>query len=479
MILIRYDNPVAQRFVTRLEWMWQLVSAVPWLRSYVNRSIINNLVMHGDCRPHPLSLWGPIPKSTDEKSWVSEDYVSWTGLVDRCFTGRHTPPASIENLPSVDAVAALFQRRGEIIPCPKSTALFGFFAQWFTDSFLRTDPDDPRFNTSNHEIDLCQIYGLTASDTRILRDIPGDPRDPNHPRGRLRTNDEKGFEDFPPFLFDKEGLRVREEFQCLSYIDPKTCTYRSDVFGDQDFNTPDRRRRLFATGLERGNSTIFYSAINTIFFREHNRIAGLIAAGHPDWDDDRVFETARNVNIAQLLHIIVEDYINHISPIPFRNFVALKFAEGQPWYRHNRICAEFNLLYRWHQLVPTQLSLGGRPLGNKDFRLGSRDLNGSKEVVELVGSTPTAIGYSGMGYATSAVKMLKVAPKAGVPGVSPAIAAVHDKTYPLARSLHLYTLGQPEGAVKQYIEWILSDAGQRVVEESGYVPVPPDQRKPS
>ena len=115
-------------------------------------------------------------------------------------------------------------------------------------------------------------------------------------------------------------------------------------------------------------------------------------------------------------------------------------------------------------------------LGNKDFRLGSRDLNGSKEVVELVGGTLTAIGYSGMGYATPAVKMLKVTSKAGSPSVAPAVAAVHDKTYPLARSLHLYTLGEPQGAVKQYIDWILSDAGQKVVEESGYVPVPPDQR---
>lgn len=111
-------------------------------------------------------------------------------------------------------------------------------------------------------------------------------------------------------------------------------------------------------------------------------------------------------------------------------------------------------------------------LGNKDFRLGSRDLSGSKEVVELVGTTPTAIGYSGMGYATPAVKMLKVAPKAGAPGVAPAIAAVHDKTYPLARSLHVYTLGEPQGAVKAYLDWILSAAGQKVVEASGYVPVP-------
>jgi phosphate transport system substrate-binding protein len=115
-------------------------------------------------------------------------------------------------------------------------------------------------------------------------------------------------------------------------------------------------------------------------------------------------------------------------------------------------------------------------LGNKDFRLGSRDLNGSKEVVELVGSTLTAIGYSGMGYATPAVKMLKVAKAKGEPAISPTVAAVHDKSYPLARSLHLYTLGEPQGAVKAYIDWILSGAGQKIVEDSGYVPVPPDAR---
>jgi len=115
-------------------------------------------------------------------------------------------------------------------------------------------------------------------------------------------------------------------------------------------------------------------------------------------------------------------------------------------------------------------------LGNKDFRMGSRDLNGSKEVVELVGSTLTAIGYSGMGYATPAIKTLKVTSKPGSPAVAPTVAGVHDRTYPLARSLHVYTLGDPQGAVKQYIDWILSDAGQKVVEDSGYVPIPPDQR---
>lgn len=110
-------------------------------------------------------------------------------------------------------------------------------------------------------------------------------------------------------------------------------------------------------------------------------------------------------------------------------------------------------------------------LGKQDFRLGSRDLNGSKEVVELVGSTPTALGYSGMGYATASVKMLALAPKPGA-AVAPSAAAVNDKSYPLARSLHIYTLGDPEGATKRYIDWILSPAGQQIVQESGYVPLP-------
>lgn len=112
-------------------------------------------------------------------------------------------------------------------------------------------------------------------------------------------------------------------------------------------------------------------------------------------------------------------------------------------------------------------------LNKQDFKLGSRDMNGSKEVVELVGSTPTAIGYSGMGYATDAVKMLKVRQSAGGPAYEPSVPNTLAKTYPIARSLLVYTLGEPEGAVKQYIDWILSPAGQGVVEESGYVPLAP------
>lgn len=108
---------------------------------------------------------------------------------------------------------------------------------------------------------------------------------------------------------------------------------------------------------------------------------------------------------------------------------------------------------------------------NRDYKLGSRDMHGSKEVVELVASTPCAIGYSGMGYATDEVKMLRIAVKEGEPAYAPTLENTVNKTYPIARPLFMYTLGEPEGEVKKYIDWCHSSAGQKIVRESGYVPI--------
>jgi phosphate transport system substrate-binding protein len=77
-----------------------------------------------------------------------------------------------------------------------------------------------------------------------------------------------------------------------------------------------------------------------------------------------------------------------------------------------------------------------------------------------------------MGYATPAVKSLRVAKKAGDTAYAPTVENTLNHTYPIARPLFMYTLGEPAGAVKKYIDWILSPAGQKIVVESGYVPLP-------
>jgi phosphate transport system substrate-binding protein len=107
-----------------------------------------------------------------------------------------------------------------------------------------------------------------------------------------------------------------------------------------------------------------------------------------------------------------------------------------------------------------------------DFKAGSLDMNGSKDVVELVAKTPGAIGYSGLGYATPAVKILKISKLKGEPGVAPSIATVHDKTYPISRPLFMYTPGEPGETVSKYITWILSNEGQSILQKTGYIPLP-------
>jgi phosphate transport system substrate-binding protein len=106
-----------------------------------------------------------------------------------------------------------------------------------------------------------------------------------------------------------------------------------------------------------------------------------------------------------------------------------------------------------------------------DYKLGSIDANGSKDVVALVSRTPTAIGYSGMGYQTPDVKVLKVAKKKGRPGVPPTAENAIKGLYPITRPLLIYTLGEPAGPVKQYLDWILSSEGQAIVDQLGYVTV--------
>lgn len=107
----------------------------------------------------------------------------------------------------------------------------------------------------------------------------------------------------------------------------------------------------------------------------------------------------------------------------------------------------------------------------RDYKLGSIDQSGSKDVVALVSKTPGAIGYSGMGYATPEVKMLKISVKNGEESVAPTVENAVSGDYPITRPLHIYTLGEPEGNIAEYIEWIMADEGQAVVSELGYVPV--------
>ena len=115
-------------------------------------------------------------------------------------------------------------------------------------------------------------------------------------------------------------------------------------------------------------------------------------------------------------------------------------------------------------------------LGKKrDYKNGSIDQSGSKDVVALVAKTPCAIGYSGMGYKTDDVKWLKVCKKKGETGVAPSIATAVNGTYPISRPLFIYTPGEATGVVKDFIDWCDGPEGQKIVKDVGFVPLPKDK----
>ena len=107
----------------------------------------------------------------------------------------------------------------------------------------------------------------------------------------------------------------------------------------------------------------------------------------------------------------------------------------------------------------------------RDFRLGSRDMQGSKDVVDLVSKTPCSIGYSGLGYATDELKTICVSQDGESVCVVPTTQAAKDGSYPLSRPLFMYTLGEPQGQAAVYLNWIKSAAGQEIVVKTGFIPI--------
>lgn len=86
-------------------------------------------------------------------------------------------------------------------------------------------------------------------------------------------------------------------------------------------------------------------------------------------------------------------------------------------------------------------------------------------VKKAVQTTPGAIGYVGLGYVDSTVKAISV------DGIMPTEETVLSGSYPLARPLFMYTNGQPDGAVKDFLDFVVSREGQSLAKENGFVPL--------
>ena len=233
-------RPVLFYLFTHFAWVWRRVQRVRRLELWANRFAINGFIGVVEPRPNPLSTMA--------------DYTSWPSLIDCTYSGRHLPPVprgapcpatSSYGSPSAREAASLFGRGEDMIACPKSTLVFAFFAQWFTDGFLRSARNlkpgvlrDTQRNESTHEIDLCQLYGLTHAATRQLRAGPDDVDGvTGRPRRGLLKNQMIDGEEYPAFYCQRRNAETRVR---SASAPGRICGHRR---ADQGPAVRDRQRR--------------------------------------------------------------------------------------------------------------------------------------------------------------------------------------------------------------------------------------------
>jgi len=109
-------------------------------------------------------------------------------------------------------------------------------------------------------------------------------------------------------------------------------------------------------------------------------------------------------------------------------------------------------------------------LGNADYSPFVQSLPGTAAIVNAVAKDKNGIGYGGAAYGKG-IRHLLVKKDAQSKGYEPTVENIKSGEYPISRYLYMYTLKKPEGLAKEFIDWILSAEGQKIVSEVGYFPV--------
>lgn len=105
------------------------------------------------------------------------------------------------------------------------------------------------------------------------------------------------------------------------------------------------------------------------------------------------------------------------------------------------------------------------------FSMDTLLLPSSEGIIQETSQNIHAIGYDGLGYVTDEVKVIAVASIPGGEYIFPSIGTVNSGLYPIARDLYMYTNGEPDSDLAEYMEWIFSTEAQEIVAKLGFVPI--------
>jgi phosphate transport system substrate-binding protein len=165
-------------------------------------------------------------------------------------------------------------------------------------------------------------------------------------------------------------------------------------------------------------------------------------------------------------------YVNAASPINELSMDQLKLVftgKIQNWKELGGPDAKI-LVYSRENSSGTYVFFKEHVLKNADYTVRAQSMPGTAAVVDAVAKDKNGIGYGGAAYAKG-IKVIKVKQDAQSPGVAPNEAHVKDGSYPLSRPLFFYLRNKPAGDIGKFVDFVLSPAGQTIVNKVGYFPI--------
>jgi len=113
----------------------------------------------------------------------------------------------------------------------------------------------------------------------------------------------------------------------------------------------------------------------------------------------------------------------------------------------------------------------GNYKGPEEFSKEALMMPSNQSLVQEVKTSESSIGYVGLGYVSKNQKMLGVLRDANAKSVLPSLKTVQKGKYPISRPLYFYTRGVLEGAVKDYVNFVLGPTGQEIIQLLDFVPL--------
>lgn len=108
-------------------------------------------------------------------------------------------------------------------------------------------------------------------------------------------------------------------------------------------------------------------------------------------------------------------------------------------------------------------------MGNKNYAASALMMPATGAIVQSVSQTKGAIGYIGLAYMDKSVKDVKISYDKGKTFTEATYENAKNKSYPIVRPLYYYYTTKNEAKVKPFIDYVLSEEGQRIVKEVGYI----------